>query len=108
MTDSRYFGLRRERVTVSTVGIIPRIKQMPDDMPGVGLALSLHAPSQELRHKIVPSARAYKLDRLMEAVKEFEDRTKLKLFVEYVMLAGVRIMVPTSIVTVDFLRFSST
>ncbi|EFJ40175.1 hypothetical protein VOLCADRAFT_108314 [Volvox carteri f. nagariensis] len=67
MTDSRFFGLRRRHVTVSTVGVVPRIKQLAQDLPGVSLALSLHAPTQELRAKIVPSARAYKLPVLMDA-----------------------------------------
>ncbi len=46
MTDGRFFGLRRSAVTVSTVGVIPRILQLADDLPGVSLALSLHAPNQ--------------------------------------------------------------
>lgn len=46
MTDTRFFGMRRSAVTVSTVGVIPRILQMADDLPGVSLALSLHAPNQ--------------------------------------------------------------
>ncbi|KAL4857551.1 putative dual-specificity RNA methyltransferase RlmN 2 [Chlorella vulgaris] len=89
MTDSRFFALRRRKVTVSTVGVIPRLLQMADDMPGVSLALSLHAPTQELRQTIVPSAKAFKLDRqvmLMAALDEYQRRTKLRVFVEYVML----------------------
>lgn len=89
MTDPRFFGLGRQQVTISTVGIIPRILQLPDDLPGVSLALSLHAPNQTLRQSIVPSARAYKLERLMEAVKEYERRSGLRVFVEYVVLSGV-------------------
>lgn len=46
MTDPRFFGMRRSAVTVSTVGVIPRILQLADDLPGVSLALSLHAPNQ--------------------------------------------------------------
>lgn len=86
MTDPRVFGLRRKKVTVSTVGVVPRLLQMADDMPGVSLALSLHAPTQELRQTIVPSAKAFKLDKLMAAVAEYQARTKQSVFVEYVML----------------------
>lgn len=50
------------------------------------LALSLHAPTQELRQTIVPSAKAFKLDRLMAAVGEYQRRTGQSVFVEYVML----------------------
>ncbi|KXZ45270.1 hypothetical protein GPECTOR_56g366 [Gonium pectorale] len=89
MTDSRYFGLRRRHVTVSTVGVIPRIKQLAQDLPGVSLALSLHAPNQELRAKIVPSARAYKLPALMDAVRSYQANSSQRVFYEYVMLSGV-------------------
>eukprot|EP00798_Chlamydomonas_sp_ICE-L_P021606 gene21606-28606_t len=89
MTHSEYFGLSRKQVTISTVGIIPRIKQLAEDLPGISLALSLHASNQELRTSIVPSAKAYHLDKLMDAVKHFEASSKQKVFVEYVMLSGV-------------------
>ena len=46
MTSSSLFALRRSAVTVSTVGVIPRIQQLAKDLPGVSLALSLHAPTQ--------------------------------------------------------------
>ena len=86
MTHGQAFALRRKCVTVSTVGVIPRILQLADDLPGVSLALSLHAPTQELRSTIVPSARAYKLDKLMEAIATYQAKTKQRVFIEYVML----------------------
>lgn len=89
MIDPQTFALRRSAVTVSTVGVIPRMLQMMDDLPGVSLALSLHAPTQELRKTIVPSAKAYPLDRLMAAVDKYHMQTRQKVFVEYVMLAKV-------------------
>lgn len=89
MTDSKVFGLRRSSVTVSTVGVVPRILQLAEDLPGVSLALSLHAPTQELRQQIVPSARAYKLDKLIAAVDLYQSQTDQKVFIEYVMLANV-------------------
>lgn len=55
---------------------------------GVSLALSLHAPNQELRKQIVPSARAYPLHRLFAAIEEYQAATQQRVFVEYVMLAG--------------------
>jgi len=86
MIDGAVFALRRQCVTLSTVGVIPRIKQMATDLPGVSLALSLHAPTQELRQKIVPSARAYRLDKLIAAIDEYQERTNQRVFVEYVLL----------------------
>ena len=60
------------QVTVSTVGVVPRIRALAVELPGVSLALSLHAPNQALRQRIVPSARAYPLERLMAAVAEYQ------------------------------------
>jgi adenine C2-methylase RlmN of 23S rRNA A2503 and tRNA A37 len=62
---------------------------MATDMPGVSLALSLHAPTQELRKQIVPSARAYPLPKLLQAVQDYQEVTQQRVFVEYVMLSGV-------------------
>jgi len=56
---------------VSTVGVIETMKKLTDELKGVKLALSLHAPNQDLRQKIVPSAMANKLDNLMEALDYF-------------------------------------
>jgi adenine C2-methylase RlmN of 23S rRNA A2503 and tRNA A37 len=55
----------------------------------VSLALSLHAPTQELRRTIVPSARAYPLHKLMDAVAEYQAASQQRVFVEYVVLSGV-------------------
>jgi adenine C2-methylase RlmN of 23S rRNA A2503 and tRNA A37 len=55
-------------VTVSTVGVTPRILDLTRDLPEVSLALSLHAPNQEMRSKIVPAAKAYKIEGLIDAL----------------------------------------
>lgn len=89
MIDPQGFALRRSAVTISTVGVVPRMLQMMTDLPGVSLALSLHAPTQELRKTIVPSAKAYPLDRLMAAVDKYQMHTRQKVFIEYVMLKRV-------------------
>ena len=62
---------------------------MAADFPKVSLALSLHAPSQRLRERIVPSARAHPLDRIVAAARQYQEATGNKVFVEYVLLAGV-------------------
>lgn len=51
--------------------------------------MSLHAPSQELRKQIVPSARAYPLEKLLAAVSDYQSSTQQRVFVEYVMLSSV-------------------
>ena len=53
MTDVQRFSLSPRRISVSTVGVVPRLRSLVHDAPGVRLALSLHAPNQELRTQIV-------------------------------------------------------
>ncbi|KAK3259673.1 hypothetical protein CYMTET_31345 [Cymbomonas tetramitiformis] len=89
MIDPRRFGLSPAHVTVSTVGVVPRIIQMAEDLPAVNFALSLHAPTQELRVKIVPSAKAFPLDKLMAAVDRHHEISGRAVFIEYVMLSEV-------------------
>ncbi|KAI3652250.1 hypothetical protein MP228_003553 [Amoeboaphelidium protococcarum] len=65
------FGLSPSKITISTVGVVNRLRQMVTDMPMINLALSLHAPEQELRRKIVPSAKSYALEQILDAVYAF-------------------------------------
>nr|XP_024393400.1 uncharacterized protein LOC112290851 isoform X2 [Physcomitrium patens]XP_024393401.1 uncharacterized protein LOC112290851 isoform X2 [Physcomitrium patens] len=85
----RCFGLSPSHITVSTVGVIPRILSIANDLPGVNLALSLHAPTQELRCQIVPTAKAYPLHKLMAALNSYQTISRRRVLVEYVMLAGI-------------------
>jgi hypothetical protein len=89
MTNSRLFSLSSRHVTLSTVGVIPRIRALAVDFPTLRFALSLHAPSQSLRERIVPSAKAYRLPALIEAIRDYVHTTGNRVFVEYVMLHGV-------------------
>lgn len=88
MTDARLFQLGPSRVCVSTVGLIPKMRQMMRDVPGVRLALSLHAPNQDVRVKIVPTAKIYPLDRLMDAVDEYLMRND-RIMIEYILISQV-------------------
>ncbi|KDD75500.1 hypothetical protein H632_c653p0 [Helicosporidium sp. ATCC 50920] len=89
LTSSETFALRRRAVTLSTVGVVPRLRQLAQDLPGVSLALSLHAPEQALRARLVPSARAFPLPRILEAVDAYAAASRQRVFVEYVLLGGV-------------------
>ena len=68
LVDCRRWNLRHERVTVSTVGVTPKIRRFTEDMPELALALSLHAPNQEARSAIVPAAKAYPIEGLIDAL----------------------------------------
>jgi 23S rRNA (adenine2503-C2)-methyltransferase len=89
MLDDNAYGLSRRRVTVSTAGVIPGIDRLRDECP-VALAVSLHAPNDELRDRLVPVNRKYPLARLVAAVKRYLDKAPRDFITfEYVMLDGV-------------------
>lgn len=69
MIDPCRFSLSPGKITISTVGVIPRMKTLPHDLPGVSLALSLHAPNQKLRKEIIPTAGAYPLDKVSSSLQ---------------------------------------
>ncbi|XP_020584207.1 uncharacterized protein LOC110027216 isoform X1 [Phalaenopsis equestris] len=71
------------------VGIIHSINKFHDTLPNVNLAVSLHAPDQDIRCQIMPSARAFPLGRLMEALRAYQEKSQQKIFIEYIMLDGV-------------------
>ena len=88
LIDQKKLNLSARRITVSTCGIVPGIARMADDWPQVSLAISLHAPTQEAREKIMPVARAYPLSDLMQALDDYTRQTRNRVFYEYIMLAG--------------------
>lgn len=89
MLDDNAYGLSRRRVTVSTSGIVPAIDRLRDACP-VALAVSLHAPSDELRDRLVPINRKYPLRDLLAACRRYLERAPRDFITfEYVMLDGV-------------------
>ena len=82
-------GITHRRTTISTVGWIPGIEALADCGMPVRLALSLHAPEDALRSELMPVNERYPLADVLEACREFHARRRRRVFVEYVMLAGV-------------------
>jgi len=70
MIDRRRWNLAHGRVTVSTVGVTPKMRQLTKELPEVNLALSLHAPTQSKQVAIVPAAKMYPIDDMIEALDE--------------------------------------
>ena len=89
MLDKNALAMSPRRITLSTVGIPRGIRRLAEDDLGVKLALSLHAPDDETRKKIIPTAKAYPVDEIMDAVKAYFDQTKRRVTFEYVMLKGL-------------------
>ncbi|MEY9969950.1 23S rRNA (adenine2503-C2)-methyltransferase [Lysinibacillus sp. RC46] len=75
-------------ITVSTSGIVPKIYEFADEQLQINFAVSLHAPNQEDRQKLMPIARAYKLDELMEAVRYYTKKTGRRVTFEYGLMSG--------------------
>ncbi|GAB4180829.1 MAG: 23S rRNA (adenine(2503)-C(2))-methyltransferase RlmN [Wenzhouxiangellaceae bacterium] len=89
MRDDLGFGLASRRVTVSTAGLVPAIAQLRDSVD-VALAVSLHAPDDELRNQLVPLNRKYPIKTLMAACADYvKGRHKRHITFEYTMLDGV-------------------
>jgi 23S rRNA (adenine2503-C2)-methyltransferase len=82
-------GIGHRRITISTVGWIPGIERLADSPMPVRLALSLHAPEEALRSELMPVNERYPLTDVIEAARAFYARKRRRVFVEYVMLAGV-------------------
>jgi 23S rRNA (adenine2503-C2)-methyltransferase len=89
LTSKETLNLSQRRITVSTVGIVEGIKRFSDEDLKVNLVLSLHAPNQQIRQRIIPYARKYPLKDIMEAMEEFSQKTSRDVTYEYVMLAGI-------------------
>jgi len=89
MIDEDAYGLSRRRVTLSTSGIVPMIDRLRDECP-VALAVSLHAPNDALRDRLMPINRKYPLAELLAACRRYLERAPRDFITfEYVMLDGV-------------------
>ena len=82
-------GMSPRRVTLSTVGIPRGIYRLAEEDVEVRLALSLHAPDDETRQKIIPTAHRYSIAEIMEAVRHYYDKTGRRVTLEYTMLKGI-------------------
>ncbi len=82
-------GVAMRHITLSTVGIVPNIDRLAAENLQLTLAVSLHAPTEELRRRLVPVAKTYPLDRLMDACRRYAAQTHRRLTFEYVLLKGV-------------------
>lgn len=89
MLDDHGYGLSRRRVTVSTAGVVPKMDRLAQDCP-VALAVSLHAPNDELRDELVPLNKKYSIAELMQACKRYLLHAPRDFITfEYCMLDGV-------------------
>jgi len=97
-------GIGQRSMTLSTVGIRDRIHELAQHQLQVTLAVSLHAPNQKLREKLIPSARAYPLEALFAECREYVKITGRRLTFEYVLLAGVNDLPEHALELIQHLR----
>lgn len=93
MIDSNYFNLAKRRVTVSTSGLIPEIRQLAHDLP-VSLAISLHTTDDEERSDMMPINRKYPLPELKQALLDYQEISGNDITFEYVMIEGKNDSIP--------------
>jgi 23S rRNA (adenine2503-C2)-methyltransferase len=89
MNDPRSMNLGARRFTISTVGIVPRIRKFASEKSQVNLAISLHAANDSLRSRLIPANRKYPLADLISACREYVEITGRRLTFEWALIAGV-------------------
>ncbi len=86
INDAKGLAIGSRHITISTCGIIPKIEEFMNLDWQVNLAISLHAPTNELRNKIMPVNKVYSLDKLIDTIKKYIQKTNRRVTIEYVML----------------------
>ena len=89
LTDENGLHISQRNVTVSTCGIVPRIRQLAEEDLQITLALSLHATTDEKRRKLMPIAYTYGLTEVLDACKYYFDKTGRRITFEYSLVSGV-------------------
>lgn len=89
LNDQRTNMVAPRRTTLSTAGVLPGIKRMADEGQIIKLALSLHATTQETRLKLMPIAKKYPLEQVMETLEYYYQRTRKSVTYEYIVFKGL-------------------
>lgn len=89
VNHDRGLGIGSRHITISTCGVVPRIYDFANEHTQYNLAISLHAPNDELRNQLMPINHAYCLDELMKAIKYYGRENNRRLTFEYILLDGV-------------------
>ena len=88
LTSKEGHDLSGRNITVSTCGIVPKIRELADEKLQITLAISLHAATDEKRRELMPVAKAYSLDELLDACRYYFDRTGRRVSFEYSLVKG--------------------
>ena len=88
LRDPAGLGLGAKKITLSTVGVVPGIRRLADENQQIYLAVSLHAATQEGRAALVPAARKWTLDMLMDACRYYSEKLDRRIFFEWTLIEG--------------------
>lgn len=89
LTHARAFGLGQRHITISTVGVMKGIDRLAEEDLQIGLAISLHAPNDKLRQKLVPTAGPHSVKDLISATRSYFKKTGRRVTLEYALIEGV-------------------
>ena len=87
--DPRCMNMGARRITISTVGVPPKMRDLAEEELPINLAISLHAPNEPLRRQLIPWAEHFPLDDILDAARYYFERTGREITLEYILLAGV-------------------
>ena len=87
--DPRCLNIGARRITISTVGVPARIRQLAREELPLNLAISLHAPNEQLRKQLIPWAEHFALEEIVDAARDYFEQTGREVTFEYILLAGV-------------------
>ena len=88
LNDQKGIAIGARHITISTVGLIPGIERLAEEDIQINLAVSLHAPDNETRSETMPINKRYPIEDLLQACQRFVEKTKRRIFIEYVLLKG--------------------
>ena len=89
LTHDRGFGIGQRNITISTIGLVSGIDKLAEENLQIGLAISLHAPNNELRKKLVPTAGPNSVEDIIEAGRRYYKKTGRRVTFEYALMAGI-------------------
>ena len=87
--DPECFNIGARRITISTVGVPAKMRELANEDLPINLAISLHAPNEDLRKELIPWAEHFALDDILDAARFYFDRTGREITLEYILLSGV-------------------
>ncbi len=89
VTNNKMINIGQRHLTISTCGLVPKIYEFADLETGVNLAVSLHAPNNTIRDKIMKINHAYKIEDIMASLDYYINKTNRRVTIEYIMLEGI-------------------